>query len=174
MINRCRILLSYWRAKRRHFTSRAQLEAFQHKKIQAFIQRLQKEIPYFSTFKSLSWDKWPLMDKSILLANFDELNVPKFTLAAAMQAALHAEQSRDFAPTIGAYSVGLSSGTTAQRGVFIVSAKEKADWAGIILAKALPNGLFSREKVALFFLIILFLFTIIFILNLWIMKKKNT
>ncbi|WBV66998.1 hypothetical protein PGH44_06835 [Legionella pneumophila] len=47
-------------------------------------------------------------------------------------------------------AVGLSSGTSGSRGLFLVSEQERDAWAGIILAKAMPNGLRSRERIAFF------------------------
>jgi putative adenylate-forming enzyme len=67
-----------------------------------------------------------------------------------MELAQAGERSRDFSPQIGDVTVGLSSGTSAQRGVFAVSANERARWAGVMLAKSLPDGLFAGERVALF------------------------
>lgn len=46
--------------------------------------------------------------------------------------------------------MGLSSGTSGKRGVFLVSPDEQAQWAGVILAKLLPNGLFHKERIAFF------------------------
>ena len=51
---------------------------------------------------------------------------------------------------VNGYSVGLSSGTSGSRGVFVVSPAEQAKWAGVLLAKLLPRGLFHGERVALF------------------------
>ncbi len=59
------------------------------------------------------------------------------------------EQSRDFAK-VGRYSVGLSSGTSGRRGLFVVSPEEQNVWSGSMLAKMLPKSLFSGERVALF------------------------
>ena len=54
-----------------------------------------------------------------------------------MSVALAAEQSRDFTPTVDGLTVGLSSGTSGHRGLFLVSPAEQAMWAGVILARAL-------------------------------------
>lgn len=52
-------------------------------------------------------------------------------------------------PLLGNISVGLSSGTSGQRGLFITSPHERDAWAGILLAKLLPNGLRTKECIAL-------------------------
>ena len=64
--------------------------------------------------------------------------------------AIKAEESRDFSPEINGIVVGLSSGTSGNRGLFLVSKKERLSWAGAILAKMLPNGLFHRQRIAFF------------------------
>ena len=84
------------------------------------------------------------------MANFDAMNTAGLRLSQVTAVAMAAERSRDFTPTVNDITVGLSSGTSARRGVFVVSEEEKSKWAGIMLAKALPNGLFSGERVALF------------------------
>lgn len=86
-------------------------------------------------------DGLPMMDKSLLLQEFAGRNTAGITLEQAQGIALDAEQSRDFSPRLGSLSVGLSSGTSGQRGVFLVSESERARWAGILLAKTLPGSL---------------------------------
>jgi hypothetical protein len=43
-----------------------------------------------------------------------------------------------------ALTVGLSSGTSGNRGVFLVSRAERLRWAGILLGRALPGHLLKR------------------------------
>ncbi|MFC5475105.1 F390 synthetase-related protein [Paraherbaspirillum soli] len=144
------ILLAYWRTRRLTFSSRAELEAFQARKLAGFMRRLSAKSSYFAPFKDQPLTQWPGMDKAVMMANFDSMNTRGLSLKQVLNVALGAESSRDFTPAIADTTVGLSSGTSAQRGVFAVSARERAEWAGIMLAKALPDGLFSGERVALF------------------------
>ena len=144
------LLLSYWRTRRLAFSSRAALDAYQARKLAAFCARLCKDSAYFAPLRDLPLAQWPSMDKAIMNANFDTMNTAGLALAQVMAAAMEGERSRDFKPAVGGITVGLSSGTSAQRGVFAVSDKEKAQWAGVMLAKALPGGLFSGERVSLF------------------------
>ena len=85
-----------------------------------------------------------------MMANFDEFNTRGVTAEAAMSVALAAERTRDFAPTVGGLTVGLSSGTSGHRGLFLVSPAEQAMWAGVILARALPHPAPGRTRVAFF------------------------
>lgn len=144
------LLLAYWRARRLRFATRAQLEAHQQRRLQQFLTALVRRSRWFSRYAQLPLAQWPVMDKASMMMHFDAMNGAGLVLAEVMATALAAERQRDFEPTIGAITVGLSSGTSAQRGVFAVSAREQAQWAGILLARALPRGLFSGERVALF------------------------
>jgi putative adenylate-forming enzyme len=47
-------------------------------------------------------------------------------------------------------TVGLSSGTSGHRGVFLVGALETAAWAGVIVARALHRSVLHGERVAFF------------------------
>lgn len=144
------LLLSYWRTRRLRFTNRAQLDVYQQEQLARFIDVLCARSRYFAPYRTLPLAQWPTMNKALMLEHFDAMNTEGVTLAQAMDAAMAAEQSRDFTPAVGDITVGLSSGTSSRRAVFTVSPREKAQWAGVMLAKALPDGLFSGEKVALF------------------------
>ena len=144
------LLLSYWRTRRLRFADRAQLDAYQEKKLTVFMATLCARSAYFAPFRALPLAQWPTMNKALMLEHFDTMNTAGVQLAPAMEAAMAAERSRDFTPAVGDITVGLSSGTSSQRAVFTVSPREKAQWAGVMLAKALPDGLFSGERVALF------------------------
>jgi putative adenylate-forming enzyme len=90
------------------------------------------------------------MDKALMMAQFDRMNTAGLQRDAVLACAQRSEADRDFTPKIGRYSVGLSSGTSGQRGVFVVSPREQQVWAGGMLAKMLPDGLLAGERVALF------------------------
>ena len=144
------LLLSFWRTRRLRFATRAALQSYQERQLARFLPALCQRSPWFARFRGQPLSQWPLMDKALMMTHFDTINTAGLQLDQVMQAALAAERSRDFRPVIGNVTVGLSSGTSSQRGVFAVSAKEQATWAGVMLARALPDGLFSGERVALF------------------------
>lgn len=95
-------------------------------------------------------DAVPMMDKARMMANFDALNSAGLTMDACMAWAQAAEVSRDFSGTLGGMTIGLSSGTSAVRGIFVASPIEQARWAGSILAALLPRPLWRRQRIALF------------------------
>lgn len=143
-------LWHYWRTKRLHFADRAALLAHQEREIHRFARRVLSRSPYFAPFAERPFETWPTMDKALMMAEFDAMNTAGLKRDELLACARQSEADRDFSPRIGQFSVGLSSGTSGQRGLFVVSPREQAVWAGGILAKMLPDGLMAGEKVALF------------------------
>jgi putative adenylate-forming enzyme len=98
----------------------------------------------------LQWQTLPTVDKAAMMANFDTFNTRGVSREKAMAVALEAERSRDFEPTVDGLTVGLSSGTTGHRGLFLVERAEQAAWAGTMLARILPAWRRRGYRVALF------------------------
>lgn len=145
-----RLLWRYYRTRHLRFTDREALEAWQTRRLERFKKRVLSRSPWFRRYLRIPLSQWPAMDKGLMMEKFDEMNTAGLKRDALMACALQSEQSRDFRPTIGRYSVGLSSGTSGRRGLFVVSPHEQQVWAAGVLAKALPDGLFAGERVALF------------------------
>lgn len=146
-------LYYYLRAKYiLRFSSRKSLEHYQQKKCTRILHWMKKHSPFYKNLpvdcKDLS--AWPLMNKRKMMSHFDSLNTADIPLNQALAVAEEAEKSRDFTPKIGKYSVGLSSGTSGIRGVFLVSPWEQSQWSGTILAKMLPKSIFCKQKIAFF------------------------
>lgn len=144
------ILWHYLRARRRRFTDRPSLEAWQQRKLNQFRRRVLSKSPWYRPWRAQPFAHWPQMDKALMMTHFDEMNTEGLRRETLLACALAAEQSRDFRPRVGRFSVGLSSGTSGRRGLFVVSPVEQQLWAGTLLAKALPDGLLAGERVALF------------------------
>ncbi len=144
------LLWHYFRTRKLHFTDRARLEAWQDKKMRTFRRSVLTKSPWFRRYLALPFQEWPTMDKALMMAHFDDMNTAGLQRDELVACALRSEQSRDFSPKVGRFSVGLSSGTSGRRGLFVVSPQEQTLWAGAILAKVLPDGLLAGERVALF------------------------
>jgi putative adenylate-forming enzyme len=138
----------------RKFQSRQQLLAWQNTKVIGFLTEiLPKSRFYHDRYQGLdlsSWQTFPIIDKSTMMANFDDLNTVGIAKDSAFTLAIEAETTRNFSPTIQGYTIGLSSGTSGNRGLFLVSPAERQLWAGSILAKALPHSIFTSERIAFF------------------------
>jgi putative adenylate-forming enzyme len=115
---------------------RAALEALQQKRLARFLADVLPRAPFYRD-RPRTLAELPIVDKATTLARFAEFNTVGVTLDRALEVALAAERSRDFAPTLpGGVTVGLSSGTSGTRGVFLVSDAERARWAGVMLARS--------------------------------------
>lgn len=140
----------YWRS----FKNRASLERWQNKKIKQFIRKLPHDNYYRTRLANLAdfseWRSWPLIDKKEMMEHFNTLNTVGMQKEEAFSVAMEAERRRDFLPQINDITVGLSSGTSGHKGLFIVSSKERYQWVGFLLAKILKKSITKRHKIALF------------------------
>jgi putative adenylate-forming enzyme len=91
-----------------------------------------------------------LISKKIMMDHFSTFNTKQIDKEEAFTLALAAEQTRNFHTTIDGMTVGLSSGTSGNRGLFLVSESERLSWCGNVLAKVLPKAPWRRQKIALF------------------------
>lgn len=90
-----------------------------------------------------------MLTKATMTEHFAGLNDRGLRLADCLAAARAAEARRDFTASLAGVSIGLSSGTSGRQSVFLTSPAERAQWAGTMLAKALPGGLRAGARVAL-------------------------
>ncbi|WP_395702415.1 F390 synthetase-related protein [Aquabacterium sp.] len=147
-----RLLQAYRHARRlrtQGFAHREALLAHQARGWARFERQVLDRSRYFRPWRGLPLERWPLMDKPQMMRQFDNMNTAGLKLAEVLSCAQAAEASRDFRPLLRGFGVGLSSGTSGGRGVFVVSPAERAQWAGTMLGTMLPEGLFAHERVAL-------------------------
>jgi putative adenylate-forming enzyme len=104
----------------------------------------------FADRKPAEWATLPTVDKRAMMDSFDTFNTHGISRDEAMTVALRAETERNFRPTIRGLTVGLSSGTSGHRGLFLVSPSEQAAWAGTLLARLLPGFRRRGYRIALF------------------------
>lgn len=90
----------------------------------------------------------PIIDKEVMMEHFDTLNTVHISKEEAFHVAFEAEKTRNFSPTIRNITVGLSSGTSGNRGVFLVSEEEQTLWAGSIIGKVLPSSILHKHTIA--------------------------
>lgn len=153
---RLAIVQAYVRAiwNQRRFSSRVQLQKWQERRVQSF---LAKQLPCAAYYEAYArgqhvpkLDQLPILNKAQFMASFDALNTVGISQQEAYEVALRAEQSRDFSPLIGDVAVGMSSGTSGNRGIFLTRPAERAAWVGTMLAKVLPQSLLVRQRIAFF------------------------
>jgi putative adenylate-forming enzyme len=146
-------ILRYYLSARYTMSSirtKADLDLVQHKGMFRFRRDVLMKSPFYRDLVNSSLGRFPIINKAEMLANFDRINTRGITLDQAMDVALKAERDRDFSPSLGDVTVGLSSGTSGTRGVFLVSKPERLRWAGIMLALALPRPIWKPHRIAFF------------------------
>ncbi|MGK9253027.1 F390 synthetase-related protein [Paenibacillus humicus] len=133
---------------------RSRLEAWQERRVRRHLREVRKQSPFYRELwrdgSPDGWRSYPVIDKGVFMERLDELNTAGIRKETAMELALRAERTREFAPMIGDVTVGLSSGTSGSRGLFLVSRRERLAWAGTVLAKVLPGPLLGRHRIAFF------------------------
>jgi len=145
-----KLLCEYLKTKYcRVFSSKEQLEFYQKKKIAKFKKRILSKSKFYAVFLEKDISDFPLMNKKEMLEHFDAINTAKIGLADAMAIAVEGEKGENFAQKQG-MTIGLSSGTSGNKGLFLASDEERYKWAGVMLAKALSGSLFSLHKIAFF------------------------
>ena len=147
-----RILYYYYRTifLKNHLNSMEKLNSYQKSQFKTLVKKELHQSPFYKEYLGKPFHEWPIMNKNLMMDHFDEINTQKIKKADALNNALKAEETRDFSPLINNISVGLSSGTSGTRGLFLASPRERDAWAGIMLAKLLPDGFKKNERIALF------------------------
>lgn len=170
MVDRLMVLKHYLQYKYlRSFPNRRALECWQKKKISAHLKYVAAHSPLYRGKTSL--EEYPVIDKTYMMKHFDQLNTAGVRRKEAENLAVKAERDRDFTPKLRpsrprqplqkmgiprllkekkGITVGLSSGTSGQQGLFLVSDREKNQWAGYILARFLDRGIMGSYDIAFF------------------------
>ena len=130
--------------------TREDIYEWQQRRLRNFFDNTLSKSPFYRGYKYNDFQDIPIISKNEMMENFDEINTAELCKKEAFDIALKAEQTRNFSPELNGYTVGLSSGISGQRGLFVASATERQKWAGIMLAKTLGGKIWQRQKVALF------------------------
>jgi putative adenylate-forming enzyme len=114
------------------------LLVWQRQKLRRYLTYGLAHIKFYEPLDRRDLSLLPVVEKTHMLVAFEQFNRPGFALDQVLAVAAQAEREREFKPTLpGGITVGLSSGTSGQRGVFLASERECAIWAGTILARVL-------------------------------------
>ena len=129
------------------FGDRDTLLWWQQRRIEHFLRTDLPNAPFYRERAGTTLDQLPVVDKATVRANFVGFNSRGIEWSRAVDVALAAERDRNFSPTIDDVTVGLSSGSSGRRSVFLVSAAERRRWAGVVLARLLTSA--SLRQVAI-------------------------
>ncbi|HEX7816518.1 F390 synthetase-related protein [Dyella sp.] len=134
---------------RLHLRDRDALRAHQERRWRALATFVTGHSPFYASYAGQSLEVFPVMDKAAWMAAFNRINTVGLDLDDAWTIATRAEVSRDFRPDWHGIAIGLSTGTSGARGVFLASRHERLQWAAAMLARMLPDGLLARARIAL-------------------------
>lgn len=125
---------------------------WQMRRLEKHVQQIVKRSSYYrNALSEKTFSEYPIINKQVMMEHFDTLNTAGISLNRARALALMSEQERDFSPKIGDVSVGLSSGTTGNQGVFLVSDHEVAQWAAAVTAKLIDFKKFRKQPISIAF-----------------------
>lgn len=143
---------AWWRTKRlvRRLRTREDVRAFQAR----HLERQRRELlPAFGFYKGrdlLGEGELPVVDKALLMSRFEDFNLPRITAAegwAAIGGTSHVGRFHVGRFHVGRFHLGASTGTSGNRGLYVISEKERWRWLGTILAKTMPR--LRRARIAL-------------------------
>lgn len=134
----------------RGFSSREAIQAWQAHGMARLRQKIMPLSPFYARYAESRMADWPIMTKALLMEHFSEINTCGIDRDAAMALALKSEETRNFEPMMGEIAVGLSTGTSGQRGLFLTSRHERALWAAVICGRFWPFPLLQRQRVGFF------------------------
>ncbi len=147
-------ILFYWLTFkwRGYFRDRTALSAFQNKKLRQFFKTVLPHAPFYAPLLKMEnkLDDFPLVNKEFFMENFEALNTKSISKEEALHVALKAESDRDFRSELKGVTIGLSTGTSGKRGIFMVSEDERAQWAAMVMTRVVTPKLFKKQKVAFF------------------------
>lgn len=134
----------------RKFRNREDIEKYQDKMIKEQLEFMKNNSPYYKIINTDKIDEIDIVDKKTMMDNFERMNTLGLDKDEALKIAIESEHTRDFSKKYDGISVGLSSGTSGHRGLFVLSDKETMQWAGAILAKLLPEYNLIGHRIAFF------------------------
>ncbi|MFM2289163.1 MAG: hypothetical protein RL684_2306 [Pseudomonadota bacterium] len=104
---------------------------------------------FYQPFVGQPLDAFPVIGKREWLEHFNDINTAGADRGTMDALSRRAEQERDFSGTWRGHAYGLSTGTSGRRALFLASERERATWAGTILAKILGGRLLRKTRIAL-------------------------
>ncbi len=128
-----------WLAAR--LKSRAALEAHQQRSIARWLSEDVGRVSFYSHMDRSSLSALPVVDKAVVMANFAAFNRPGLSADEGWAHFRGGTSPRGL-------SIGASTGTSGNRGLYVISARERVRWLGTMLAKTMPGFPIEKARVA--------------------------
>lgn len=135
-------LAAWGRTRRlaRKLRTRADIEAWQKGQLARLLREVLPRLPFYRNNEASGLEGLPVVDKRTLMSRFQDFNVPGIT-ADEGWAALTSGGRR------GEFHVGASTGTSGNRGLYVISEAERWRWLGTMIAKTMTR--LRRARIAL-------------------------
>lgn len=130
------------RALQAAFTDRSRIERWQARRIELLRRHAIAHTSFYRRLGNVPFIAFPIVAKDEVMAEFAGFNVLGLETSQAWQLI-----ERGVAPP--GHDLGCSTGTTGNRGLYLVSDRERFVWLGTIVAKAIPDVLHRRHRVAI-------------------------
>ena len=115
-------------------SSREQIRRHQDRQCVRLAQHALETIPFYGK-ASPCFEDLPIIDKALQQSRFEEFNQPRVSLDEVIKAI---EAGYDL---VRGHFVGQSTGTSGNRGRFVISAAERFVWLGTLLVQIGQRGL---------------------------------
>jgi len=99
--------------------------------------------PFYKPYLGGAFSQLPIMDKAILMAKLELCNTGELSAEFIRRSLSEGLEQA------GGLLFGQSTGTSGNRGYYVISEKERYVWLGTILAKTLPDALLRKHRVAI-------------------------
>ena len=126
----------------RWLSSRERIERWQRSRLAGFRRHAVEHIAFYREFGDAPLSAFPIVGKQEVMTRFEDFN--RIGLTAAQMWTMV-----DCGEAPAGYDAGCSTGTSGNRGLYLVSDQERFVWLGTIVAKALPLSLRRPHRVAI-------------------------
>lgn len=136
------------RRRLRRLDTPEKVRAHQTRLLDAQLSRIAAGMPFYKAFKGKPLAEWPVIDKTVVNDNFAALNVAGITAGEARRAAEAALNGMPGGGRVKGFIAGMSTGTSGNRGLYVVSGRERYRWLGTVLAKTVPDFPWVSHRIA--------------------------
>lgn len=122
-------------------SSRERIDCWQTNRIENLRRHAIANTDFYRRLGDIPFKAFPVVEKSMMMAQFEAFNMLGLTASDGWQ-------QFEIGQSPPGYDLGCSTGTSGNRGLYLVSDRERFVWLGTIVAKALPDVLRRRHRVA--------------------------
>jgi putative adenylate-forming enzyme len=139
-----RLAAAFLRTRRlaRQLRSRADIERWQSRRIDRWLRQTVAQAGFYRERPVAALQGLPVVDKATVMGAFEQFNHAGITREQGWQIIDGGAQPKG-------YVVGASTGTSGNRGLYVISDAERYEWLGVMLGKLLSGFPFERARIAL-------------------------